>query len=86
MSSIQDRVQEFIRENFLYMRPEFQLDNADPLLGNGVIDSLGVMELITYLEENFEIQIADAEVTEANLGTINAIAQYVQAKRRARVA
>jgi len=68
------------------MRPEFQLDNADPLLGNGVIDSLGVMELITYLEENFEIQIADAEVTEANLGTINAIAQYVQAKRRARVA
>ena len=86
MSAIQDRVREFIRENFLYMRPDFQLDNADSLLGNGVIDSLGVMELITYLEETFEIQVADAEVTEANLGTINAIAHYVRTKRGALVA
>jgi acyl carrier protein len=86
MSSIQDRVREFIRENFLYMRPNFQLENADPLLGNGVIDSLGVMELITFLEEQFAIQVADAEVTEDNLGSINAIARYVQTKRGAMAA
>jgi acyl carrier protein len=41
---------------------------------------MGVAEMIQFLEEEFGIVVADNEVTEKNLGTINAIADYVAAR------
>ena len=80
MTPTEERVRRFIFENFLYMRPDYQLGNDEPLLGNGVIDSLGVMELITFVEESFGVQVADADVTEDNFGSVAAIASYVKSK------
>jgi acyl carrier protein len=74
------RLRGFVEENFLYMRPDFKLGNDDSLMGKGIIDSMGVAEMIQFLEEEFGIVVADNEVTEKNLGTINAIADYVAAR------
>jgi acyl carrier protein len=74
------RVREFVHDNFLYMRPDFQLGDDDRLLGNGVIDSMGVMELTEFLSDEFGIRIADVEITETNLGTLRSITRYVEAK------
>lgn len=74
------RVREFIVENFLFTRPDYQLGDDDRLLGTGVLDSMGVLELITFLGEEFRLEIADDEITEANLGTLRSIAGYVASK------
>src|SRR5437867_6635170 len=42
---IADRTRAYVRENFLYMRPDWPLKDEDPLFGGGVIDSIGVIEL-----------------------------------------
>jgi len=73
------RLRGFIEENFLYMRPDFELGLDDTLMGNGVVDSMGVMELIQFLEDAFGIVVEDADITEENIGTLNAIADYVLA-------
>jgi acyl carrier protein len=78
------RIREFVTESFLYMRPDFQLGDSDPLLGNGVIDSMGVMELTEFLAAEFQIEVGDAEITERNLGTLQSITRYVDSKRAAR--
>jgi len=75
-----ERVRSFVDETFLYMRPDFELGVDDSLMGSGVVDSMGVMEMIAFLEEEFGVVVADEEVTEANLGTLNAIAGYVVAR------
>jgi acyl carrier protein len=82
VTQILERTRAYVRENFLYMRPDFALADDDPLLAKGVIDSMGVMELLGFLGSEFGITVADDEVTEDNLGSLTAIARFVEAKMR----
>jgi acyl carrier protein len=81
--TIAQALRSFIQENFLYMRPDLQYADDDSLLAKGVIDSLGVMEIVGFLEEHFEMTVEQDEVTEQNFGSVAAIARYVAAKRGA---
>jgi acyl carrier protein len=65
------------------MRPDYQFSDDDALIGRGIVDSLGVMELITFVEETFAVHVADEDVTEEHLGSISAIARYVARARAA---
>jgi acyl carrier protein len=73
------RTRAFVNETFLYMRPGFELSDTDRLLQRGVIDSMGVMELIAFLRSEFGVVVADEDITETNLGTLSDIARYVSA-------
>lgn len=83
---VASRIRGYVQDNFLYMRPHFQLGEDDSLLEGGVIDSMGVMELITYLEEEYQLTVADHEITEENLGSLRAITRFVVGARDARAA
>ncbi len=74
------RTRAYVNETFLYMRPGFTLQDQDRLLQRGVIDSMGVMELIAFLRSEFGVVVADEDITESNLGTLADIARYVGAK------
>lgn len=82
MTEILERTRAYVRDNFLYMRPDFVLGDDDALLAKGVIDSMGVMEMIGFLTSEFGIAVADEEVTEENLGSVSAIARFVTGKAR----
>lgn len=84
-AEIRSCVRAFLTENFLYMRPDFALGDDDPLLERGVVDSMGVMEVLQFLESTFGVEAADDEITESNLNSLNAIARFV-ASKHARVA
>lgn len=73
-------IRSFIVDNFLYMRPDFELNNGSPLLAEGIVDSMGVMELVEFIEASFEVRVEDEEVTEDNLGTLKSITDFVVAK------
>lgn len=77
---IVSRVKGFIQETFLYMRPDFELRGDNSLLGTGVIDSMGMMEMIDFVQQEFSIEVGDADITEENLGTLDAIADYVSSR------
>lgn len=76
-TAIVSKVRDFVTENFLYARPDFVLGDSDKLLGSGIVDSMGVMEIVVFLEEQFGIAVDDADITEENLGSLQAIAEYV---------
>ena len=78
-----ERARAFVVENFLYARADVQVNPDDALLERGIIDSLGVVELLAFIEDEFGIQVGDDEVTEQNFGTLNDIATYVLGKRAA---
>ena len=80
-SQVVERVRAFLTENFLYMRPDYYLADDASLLEGGVIDSMGVLEVINFLEEAFGVTAADDEISEANLGSLRAIANFVVSKR-----
>ena len=74
-TDIQRETRDFLTSTFLSGRSE-QLRNDDALLGN-VIDSMGVLELVGFLERTFAISVPDEDVVAENLGSINSITTYI---------
>ena len=77
---IRDKIRAYLDQNFLYMMPNFVLEDDDRLLERGVVDSMGIVEMLTFLEDEFGVKAADEEISEANLGSVRAIVQFVSAK------
>lgn len=73
----------FLQETFLYMKPDYVLSDDDSLLKKGIVDSMGVMDVLGFIGDTFGVTPEDDEVTEANLGTPRAIARFVAGKLRA---
>ena len=79
-AQIIERTRAYVAENFLYMRPDFKLGETDSLLERGIIDSMGVMELVAFIESEFGVSVGDDDVTEENIGSLRAIAAFVGAR------
>lgn len=72
-------IREFIIENFLF--GEEQEMNVDMnLLEKGIIDSTGVVELVSFIEETFNIIIEDDELVAGNFSTLNNMANFLNYK------
>ena len=76
-------VRQYIASNFLFRDDADGLADSDSLLEGRIIDSMGVLELVTFLEDRFGIRVADDEVVPRNLDTVGGIASYVCRKLQA---
>ncbi len=69
----------FIVDNFLFGEGD-QLKEDTSFLESGIIDSTGILELITFLEETYNIQIQDDELVPENLDSIISVAKFLERK------
>lgn len=75
----QERVRQFILENFYVTVPAELADDAS-LINGGWVDSTGMLEVIAFLEEEFGIKISDTEMVPENLDSIARAAAFVNRK------
>lgn len=73
-------VKRYVLEHFLFTSDESAVANDDSLLRNGVIDSTGILELITHVEETFGISVSEEEMVPTNFDSIDAIAAFLARK------
>lgn len=76
----QERIKAYIAEHHLFTDGS-GLDVTASLLGTGVLDSTGALDLVAYLEREFGIRVADEELVPENLDSIERIAGFVDRKR-----
>ena len=81
--AIEQEVRQFLKDNFPLSADGVVLDRDDSLIEVGVIDSTGVLELIGFIEERYDVQIADEEVLPENLDSIASITRFVGEKTAA---
>jgi acyl carrier protein len=74
-----DRIRDFIKQEILFEETTATLEDDTPLL-NGVMDSLGLMQLVAYLEEEFDVEIDDGDMTADHFRTVKDIEQLVNEK------
>ena len=79
MSDNKSKIRAFIIENFLFGNDDGLKDDTS-FLEEGIIDSTGVLELVTFLEEDFDITIDDEELIPENLDSINNVTTYLERK------
>jgi acyl carrier protein len=81
MTSDSRQIRDFILRNFLFSEDDGSLSDTGSLIASGTIDSTGVLELIMFIEETFNIKVADEEMIPDNLDSIDKIVGYVRRKR-----
>jgi len=75
-----DIIKEFFKSNFMIeLNGEYKYD--DSFLENGIIDSTGVLELVTFLEEEFNINVEDQDIIPENLDSLNNVLAYINSKK-----
>ena len=72
-----ERIRSFLVRQFPTAK---NVSNDDPLLKNGVIDSLGVLEVVTFVEDEFSITVSDEDLLPENFGSVEGIAKFVESK------
>ena len=78
MSNI-DKVREFIVDNFLF-GDGATLNKDTSFLQERIVDSTGILEIITFLEDEFSIKIEDDELLPENLDSLNNIDAFLKRK------
>lgn len=76
--SVAAEVEQFILQELMAGSAIGSIDHDEDLLGSGVIDSHGLMQLVTFLREHYEIAVSDEALTPENFQTIAAIDAFVQ--------
>lgn len=80
MTQIAQEIREFVVKNFLFGQDN-GLQDTDSFLESGIIDSTGVLELVSHLEGRYGIKIGDDELVPDNLDSVTAIARFVSLKQ-----
>lgn len=79
MNKLKDKVTQFIVENFLFGEDNGLKDDIS-FLDEGIIDSTGILELVSFLEEEFSISVEDEELIPENLDSIMNVVAYLERK------
>ncbi len=72
-----ETVRQYIIENFLFGDASPLESDSMSLLDGGIIDSVGVMELVAFLEQDFELTVADEDLVPENLDSVDNLTAYI---------
>lgn len=77
---LEQKLRNFILENYLFTDDQSSLNSEDSFLDKGIIDSTGILELIFFIEEEFEIKVEDEEMVPENLDSVNNVINFLKKK------
>ena len=83
--NLEETIRHFIIENFIFDGNGDQMDNAQSFLETGIIDSTGMLELVSFIEEHYQIKMDDDELIPDNLDSVNNVVNYITSKTRSSV-
>ena len=81
--ALRSSIRDFLLENYLFTTDTSAIGVDDSLLGRGIVDSTGMLEIIFFIEEKLGVKVKDEEMIPDNLDSINKIASFVEARRKA---
>mgnify|MGYP000642044623 FL=1 len=76
----EDILRSYILENYLFTDDQSALNNDDSFLDKGILDSMGILEIIALLEDDFKVIVEDEEMIPENLDSINNLLTFIQKK------
>jgi acyl carrier protein len=77
---IETQLRQYLVANLLFSDEGFPYDDDTSFLQEGLIDSLGVMELVTYVGSAFGIEVRAEDVTAENFDSVRRLASYIRKK------
>lgn len=82
-TEIKRTLRDFIRRNYLGAASRADFGDDDSFLKDGIIDSIGILELAQFVQETFGIRVETADILPSNFDTLNKLERYVRDKSKA---
>jgi acyl carrier protein len=79
---LEAQIQDFIAKNVLFTEDGYNYDNDVSFLDQGIVDSMGVLELVMFVGSSFGINVDPVEVTKENFDSVNRLASYIRRKQQ----
>ena len=70
-------LENYIKDEIMRNR-NAKLDENEDLISAGILDSLGILQLVAFIEKSFKIQVPDEDVVYENFKSVNALVSYLQ--------
>ena len=77
---VKGRVRLYVQSNFVLAAPPNRLDDATPLITSGIVDSIGMIGLVAFIEDRFKIELQPSEINVHGLDTLERIDTLVRSK------
>lgn len=77
---VKKEIRRFIRDNFFFGVDTVIYNDGDSLMAKGIVDSTGILELISYIETEYSIGVTDDELIPENLDSVINITQFIERK------
>ena len=78
--TIEEQIREYVVDNFLFSEDGYHLPEDASFLEEGIVDSTGVLELVMFVEETFNITVEDDEILPENFDSVSQLASYIRRK------
>jgi len=78
--TVRQDIRGFIEETFLFGEDTDKLNDSDSFMQNGIVDSTGILEVTSYVEEKYDISIENDEMVPANLDSIENLSNFISRK------
>jgi len=75
---IATQIRDFIAVNLLYSDNGFRYSDEASFLEQGIVDSVGIMELVAFVEERFKFTVQDEDITPDNFDSVGSLTSYVE--------
>jgi acyl carrier protein len=80
MRDVEEMIRAYIAENMLFSDNGYPHADSASFLEEGIVDSMGIMELVMFVEENFRITVEDEELVPDNFDSVSRLAAYIRTK------
>lgn len=77
---LRSEIRQFVLDDLLMGDTTSMLDDGESFLETGTIDSIGVLDIVMFLECNFQLKVQDRELVPENLDSVNRLVQFVMRK------
>ena len=82
IDAIRIEIRRFIVETFLFGDESDPFEDGDSFMQKGMIDSTGVLELVSFIEGNYGVTVDDEEMIPDNLDSLDNLVAFIQRKKQ----
>jgi len=80
--TVEQRIRDFVGQNLIFSADGFAYPDDASFLQEGIIDSLGVMQLVEFVQKDFQIPVDQQEVTPENFDSVARLAAYIRRRQQ----
>jgi acyl carrier protein len=80
MRQVEEMIRTYIAENMLFSDNGYPYSDGASFMEEGIVDSMGILELVMFVEESFGTTVEDGEIVPDNFDSVSKLAAYVRTK------